>query len=353
MRSILGLGFGLGLVSMFGCAVQVTGEAPMQAAQAESGAGAGALVYFRDTTKNAGANQVFLGDASGANARAIAEGRWPDIDADGKQVTYIEGNAALAARKLVVRHLGEHELIEEWSVPEGTSPTYPDLSADGRTLAFSITTASGTRKVAVLDLERERRKGEVSRDATSDPPRARFVGEPRILDTGDDEGLVPSLSAHGDLVAFVRRPVTRGHDLDATYHAAECGGRILLANLHTGGIHTLVDGRCTWRPAISPDGKMLAYEEAVSGIRGDTHIWAVGLSGHDEPHPLTAGMVEFEPNFAADGTLLYSTIRFAEGHEDTAEIDELGPGARASSADAGRALVAGGGPFLRASRSAR
>jgi hypothetical protein len=339
----------IGLVAV-GCGGRAaTRDDAAQTTEAMTSARAGKLVYFRDTTVADGPNQVFLSDADGSNARAIAEGRWPDIDANGKQVAYIEGTTDLAKRKLVVRHLGAPHAAteEEWSVAEGTSPTFPDLSLDGKKLAVTLTMKSGLRKVAVLDLEAERAKGAAAFDPVTG--RARYDATPVMLDAaGTDDGLVPSLSERGDFVVFVqRRPTLALRDADSVYDSAACGGVLVMASLKHGGDEKLFEGKCLWRPAVSPDGKSIAFEEAVSGIRGDTHIWSLDLATKTA-HAVTNGMVEFEPNYAADGALLYSTIHFAEGHEDTAEIDALAP-----RATTGRALVHDGGPFLHAAISRR
>jgi eukaryotic-like serine/threonine-protein kinase len=180
---------------------------------------------------------------------------------------YIKGDARGIKRRLVVvdRTGGERPLLDE---PGAFSD--PNVSPDGRQLAVAIT---GTHQdLWLVDLSR-RNLSRLTFDLTEE-----FM--PRW--TPDGRRLVFGFSEAGG-------------DPQISAMAADGGGS--RESILAGAKFALFPG------SVSPDGRTLAYEEAVTDDNAD--IWVLPLAGDRRPVPFVkTPFNEFDPEFSPDGRFL-------------------------------------------------
>lgn len=176
---------------------------------------------------------------------------------------------------------GHHIYVEGYDFPTySVGPTYPALSPNGRTIAFS---ARGW--IWTMDAQ---------------------GGTARRITRGADLDSRPAWHPDGERIAFVRDD-TRTTD-------------ILDVHVATGVVTVLVDGpAAALDPAYSPDGGTLFYASAETG---DLEIYRMDLSTRETTRITNAPGLDLRPQPLADGSVVHISKR--GNGDEVAMIDPSG-----------------------------
>ena len=170
----------------------------------------------------------------------------------------------------------------------------PVWSADGRWLAFEINDYEGTNDLFVVEM--------MSGAAKSAPTKAQLPGARSSFSSGGSMAGASVWHPQGALI----------------FEGSNAGGttRLFLLSPGTQGASELISssqirGDLSW-PAVSPDGRRVAFVSDVSG-GGDIHVW--DRSTNSVTRMLTSPFSEMAPSFHASGEkMAYS--RKNRGGED-------------------------------------
>jgi hypothetical protein len=264
-----------------------------------------ALVAFAASTALAGAKmsytttvdqqmQIAVADAQGRDARVITEGPdlhvFPDISADGRYVAYA-GGPDQAHLAIEIRDL-ETGVVEEYETAHGQS-LHVSFSGDGRWLVYS--SPRGAKSALVLvDLADARAKGLYTEIQTERGPRRRYTGTPRLIQEDGNNLYFPSLSSDGSFVIYHRSK-------DAARKEA------VKLDLESGEKTTLtpVDGYIM-APSLSFDDRRIVYFTRIDG-QGD--IVMQDLQGQTVTRLTNDAYVDGEPVFRPDGSVVFVSKR--------------------------------------------
>ena len=159
----------------------------------------------------------------------------------------------------------------------------------------------------------------LQRCLTKDPRRRlRDIGDARLaIEDAVDE---PVQSRDLPIVRPVRFRIARAGLLASAAVAGAVVGGFVQSRAPSGGAHRsgtvltpiTADSGLSFAPALSPDGKLLAYASDRSGD-GNLDIWLQQVGGR-EPVRLTHHKADdYDPSFSPDGTLIVFSSRRQEG----------------------------------------
>jgi dipeptidyl aminopeptidase/acylaminoacyl peptidase len=251
-------------------AFELNERSPRPAALVENGVIAFVTETETDLYVNGAQSGIFVVNPDGSGGGALVDDpeafEWdPAWSSDGSRIAFVSGGEASA------RPMGLYVADSDGSgvtlvLEDGTGPTSPSWSPDGRTIVFETglgheQTGSGNRDVFAIDVE----SGELTR-LTDDSARDEY----------------PALSPDGNRIAF-----TRQHDGVVDIYLVNADGTM---------VTQLTRGEGTdFRPAWSPDSAKIAFER-------DTDIYVMNADGTGVTS-LTDGPAEDrDPTWSPDGT---------------------------------------------------
>jgi hypothetical protein len=250
------------------------------------------LVYVVESDSG---QHIGIARADGSEPALLTSGPlvhlFPAIDAPATQVAFVEGPD--------VRHLGVivmnlKTLARERFAPPTGMNLRPRFSGDGRYLAFSAQVGNAAHRIAVLDLEKERKKGPHHTD-----PDGTRVYEPSPEYVPDSAPcFFPVLSSDGHWLVYHRQV---GESRQIVYY--ELRHKVSRALTELGAY-------CTF-PALSFDDRRVAYTRGrgieIQDLKTGTR------------YALTDGsVVDHAPTFRPDGSLVFSSSR--GGHYELYEV---------------------------------
>lgn len=231
--------------------------------------------------------KIVLTDGAGNGARTISpEGRWalyPDISADGRFVAFSTGidetSLGIAIYDL------ENGRTELWTAESGQH-LHADLSGDGRFLAFSGPIGPNrSQRVGIIDLVSSRAAGPIRNDAG----RAVYAPTVNVI-ASSDASYFPTLSSAGDFVVYQRNAGPAKYIVQ----------RDLASGTETA--ITPVDGY-SMAPALSFDDRYVAY---TSRVDGQWELYLKDLHTNVVKRLTNTPYRDYAPTFRADGGLIYS-----------------------------------------------
>jgi eukaryotic-like serine/threonine-protein kinase len=245
-------------------------------------------------------HELAISGPDGSDARVILPGdsaypflRNPAWSPDGRQVAIVRGTGGIAGEIWLVPAEGgvPRRLVDEPSSIASDSPTF---TPDGRGIVHS-STRGGASNIWFAPLA---------------------PGKPVRLTTGPGPDNSPSIAADGSL-AFINsrwRSTLEAH------------------SLATGATRTLATHiPFIWAPAISPDGKEIAFTRGEAD--GTWHLWIMPFEG-GEPRRLTATAAgEVYPRWTPDGRSVLFTTWSAPRRVGTIGVDGAPPVLLAFGAD--------------------
>ena len=187
------------------------------------------------------------------------------ISADGRFVTFISQATNLSAERVKRDHesVYRRDLMHEQTVLVARDASRPAISGNGRHVAFITERRKGPRSAVVRDLRRNRNEL-VSRQSHG-------LGGDRASGNTDEV----SISANGRYVAF-ESPATnlsdkdsRGRDVFLRDTRKDTTRLVSLESRSRGGAGA---NCCSEHPAISPDGRYVAFESSARLSRADTNV---------------------------------------------------------------------------------
>lgn len=276
----------------------------------------GRLVFMNEDDQG---KRIIMAKADGSDPQALTpEGEWslyPDISADGRFVAYSRGSDE-AHLGIVVKDLTRN-VLEQWTAPNGMY-LHSDLSADGRYLAFSGPIGrDNAQRIGVVDLQEARVAGPVSRGVGIDVYRPTV----QVLESAD-AAYFPALSSSGTFVVFQRNVGTSKYIVR----------RDLLSGDET--LLTAADGYAM-APTLSSDDRYLAYTQKVDD---QWELYLKDLSTNTITQLTHTAFRDYAPAFRPDGGLVY-----AADPSGSFQLYEIPAAAIADGSYTARALPAIGG----------
>ena len=206
-----------------------------------------------------------------AGPKANARASQPAISADGRFVAFVSRASNLTSADhdhrvdVFVRDLQAHTttLVNRGNGRAGrkcrmTLPiATPAISADGRFVAFACSGPGGDQQIFVRDLRRQ---------ATALVSRAGGIAGP----PGDSDSYAPAISAEGRIVAFQSQATNLTQDALSGAGALNVFIRDLdaatttLASRATGPAGATGNNRVLLRPALSADGRLVAFTSSAA-----------------------------------------------------------------------------------------
>lgn len=280
-----------------------------------------ALMLFFFTLMSAHAEMVYLHELGGKRRIALAtdQGQFirfltppdadayhPDISSDGRYVAYSIGtirpgktNVAIHVQDLLTNE------IEVWT-PSGDQYIHAEFSGNGEFLAFSgpvtdSSTGHTKQTVQYLHLPGERAKGPI-RTATKDGKIYHYFNPKVELIPEAQHSFFPALSSDGSFIIYHRTAQTTGHDSlkeVAIYDRIKRETKQLTPK----NLHGMV-------PSLSADSRHVAY----AALRdGQWDIYIYDLWTKKESRLTNSAAKEFTPVFVPNGSIVYTQITESDG----------------------------------------
>lgn len=231
------------------------------------------VVFMRE---NDGQKHIVMARGDGSEATQLTQGNawhlYPDITPDGRRVAYAEGLDGTNL-SIVVRDL-EGGTTRTVSTTPGQN-LHPRFSRDGNSLAYSgPAVAGGVPQVNVVRLD-------------GNEPRVRVVAS-------DTPCYFPSLAADGYRVLFQR-------DVSKTQR------EIVIRDLDSGEEQIIkAPGPISMSPSWSADGSWVAY---TSKVDDNWDVYVTDVRSGETARVTSHAAQDFAPHFRADDTLLFATNR--------------------------------------------
>ncbi|EKV29478.1 kelch-like 1 protein [Caenispirillum salinarum AK4] len=280
---------------------------------AASGPAAAEMVYLH---QEGDSRRVALAKDDGTLVRLLTpadqQAYHPEISADGRHVAYSIGTIT-RERVDVAIHVQDLETgdVEVWT-PSGDQYIHAEFSGDGRWLAYSGPVgAEGTdggaprQAISLIDLHAARAAGP-ARTEVRDGRTWRYY-EPAVETLpGEADAFFPALAANGGFVVYHRTHDTRSH---------ETAKELVLYDRRDGSTRRLTEaGGHAMVPSLSWDDRTVAFASTETG-QWDVHV--IDLWTDERWRVTDTPEKEFTPVFAPDGSITYT--RIADG--DAPELD--------------------------------
>lgn len=238
------------------------------------------MVFMRE---NANGKQIMLKEEH--REMALTEGAewhlYPDISADGKWVTWVEGtdNRNLS----VVLYNRETRSREKFLTPVKGMALQPRFTKNAQKIFFSAPTRNGN-KIAVINPENLR----LSASMVMEGETRTYKFEPETI-AHDGQGFFPRPSSDGSFVIFQRNGV----------FAKE----IVEYDFATNKTRVLANGMA---PAMALDENLVAY---TSKEAGSWDIWLIDRRSNNRSQHTNDSKDEMAPTFMTDNTVSFASNR--------------------------------------------
>lgn len=243
------------------------------------------LVYMQEV---AAQKHVMLAGIDGSNPTQMpsdeAWALYPDISTDGRYIAYSGGQDETKLGIMI--YDSKRKVTEQWTAQNGLY-LHADLSGDGRFLAFSGPLGeNGKQAVAVINLAKERAKG------PSLVEGGREIYQPQLTVVKHTMPIYfPTLSSDGEFVIY---QTSQGNTKYLVQHN-------LLSNKNTD--LTAVDGYAM-SPALSFDDNKIAY--TLRDKDGRWELYLQDLHTNKVEKLTNTEYQDFSPTFKPDGGLIYA-----------------------------------------------
>ncbi len=249
--------------------------------------GADQLVYMLERD---GEKQIVLAKGDGSGGKEITKGKlwhlYPDIDASGRYVAYLEGKDQTDLQVVILDRTLNH--TEQWT-KEPVARFHPRFSRDARFLAYSAPGAKGVNQIQVISLNEARKAGPASvlGAKTFYEPSARVI-------ESEYASYFPALASDGSFVVFQRNIDANNKD-------------IALYDFGTEKTTVLVGGEGKhMSPALSPDDVFVAYTQEEGG---NWDIYVLNRLTGEKNKVTSHAANDHAPAFRADGSLVFASVR--------------------------------------------
>lgn len=231
------------------------------------------IVYMQETDSD---RQIWIAELDGKNAKPLTKGSawslYPEIDAAGTKVVYVEASSETASRLVAVDIMsGQKAFLTE---ADGRY-LHPDLSGSGKALAYS----GPDQRITIL---------------TVDPKTLKPIGEPEKIETSYPS-YFPALSSDAGFVIYQRNTSDKAKEIVLYDRASKKEKKVS------------PDEIVTMSPSLSFDDRYVAFTGFVDG---NWEVYVKDLYEGGETVRVTNDKAkDLSPTFRADGSLVFASDR--------------------------------------------
>jgi hypothetical protein len=204
---------------------------------------------------------------------------YPDISADGKWVTWVEG--ASQRNLSVVLYNVQNKSREKWELARKGQTLHPRLTKNGETIFFSAPTVNGNK---IVYFKPDQSRGRIDRQE-ADGTRVYRITALNVTHQG--QGFFPQPSADGSFVVFQRNLFNRRE--------------IVEYNFITKTTRVLAEGMS---PALSPDESFVLF---TSKVQGSWDIWIANRQDGNSAALTNDPKDEMAPTFTKDNEVVFAS----------------------------------------------